>query len=345
MTSNDLGAAWIRSREAGVLQRCVCCPVPWGMHASPAQAPNGNRDICTLRQSRRARAAGPTRADTSIVHGPRSLHPARPHLGHGRSLCAVPGRRMAQRARTLAAAVEHGLRHHRRGLRAGPATLAWLCAVRHLVSERDADRGPLDVPVRCRRIHAHPAAARLVAAGRRLAGHAGTARRPLVVQGNAGHPVTADRRHQLACRPAAAPTGRCLDLERGRGAAAFRAAGAWSVLPCQGQLDPGAGRLHQPGQFPRHGDPGLAGRRRDGDHAVGHVHDRHRAPPPRGTHRADRRPRPADRPGQPPCTLSARTAVTAAGLAGQPRRPAADRHRPLQAGQRPARPRCRTACW
>jgi hypothetical protein len=67
------------------------------------------------------------------------------------------------------------------------------------------DRRPLAVPGwRCR-IHAHPAAAHLVAAGRRLAGDAVSARRALVVQDDAGHPVAADCRHHLARRPAAAP--------------------------------------------------------------------------------------------------------------------------------------------
>jgi hypothetical protein len=68
--------------------------------------------------------------------------------------------------------------------------------------------------------------------------------------------------------------------ECGRGAAALRPAGTRPVLPGQGRLGRGTGRLRQPGQFPRRGDTGLAGGRRDGDHAARDVHDRHRAPSP-----------------------------------------------------------------
>ena len=213
---------------------------------------------------------------------------------------------MAQRSRTLAAVLERGLFHHRRGLDPRSVAHGRLSAPGHLVRQRPADHRPLAVPAGRGALHRGAPVPRLVPDLRRLDGHAAVAGRAGVVEGHAAGQLAAGGAADAARQRAAAAPWQV--VERGRRAVALRVAAARAVLPGQAVDGAGAGHADRPHGLPRRDHPGFAGGRDDGDHADRAVDDRHRALPPREAHGPAGRPRSADRAVQPPRPGSARAA-------------------------------------
>ncbi|MNN50669.1 hypothetical protein D3C81_1652660 [compost metagenome] len=195
---------------------------------------------------------------------------------------------MAQHSRALAAVLERRFRHDHPGLDPRLAAQFRAVAGRHLVRQRPAGGGPLVFPAGCRTLHADAPVPCLVPDLRCLDGLAVVTGRAVVVQGHAAGQFAAgggdDTQGQF---PPASPWQ---VVERGRGATALCAAGAWAVL--SGQVD----HRHRSRDADRscrlswrdHSD--IPGRGRDGDHADRLVHDGHGTPPARETHRPAGRP-------------------------------------------------------